>query len=193
MLSTAIRKVGGDIDTVNHFSCLDLTILPENNGNLYDILDATVWEEDAEEVDTFLSLVADVFTLQLKGDDDKSKTFGIDIPSDLYLDRYTEPFLPFVKEMKKLRDETAIQIAEIEAKERKLKLFSLEGSNAKTHDMLKLMEATTRHFSKPFRIETDNEDDLHMQGQSPVQQDITPILREITARILKKLGGMESE
>jgi len=194
LLSRAIRlnpEKEDDI-TTTPFSCLDLTILRpliDGNGDLYDVIDALVWEEDSEDVEVYLDHIGHVFTMQLRRDERKEDEFGcgIDIPPEIYLERYTSAYKEPILAMKKDRDALVSKIHDIEKREMRLKQFHTVDSQGKTvaHDVVKLMEATTQHFQQPWPSTLD-ENGNGIQMNMP---DITPQLTQLSEKIKQKLEG----
>lgn len=114
--------------------------------SLYDLLDKMVWP-DLETPSQCLLELGEVITISMNREDSQSGA-GIDVPSLLYLGRYTKEVLPYVQwlhEMKKKGTET---IGKLNSKN-----FSISAFRGK--DVLKVLTATTEYF-KTLNGEREN-------------------------------------
>jgi hypothetical protein len=162
------------------------TSISQSDLTLYSAFDNIIWSDEDNPV--YIKF-ADVVNFQAKADLGVQGT-GIDIPTALYLDRYTEPWLDSVKDIKEQIAAQKSRIIDLEAKEERLKSF---GSIGNEFDTKTLLEITTAHFATSLRVYTDDgSGDITMDSQ-PEPPDPTPLLKELLRKLEKNLSSMWSD
>ncbi|KAF3930108.1 hypothetical protein ABW19_dt0206590 [Dactylella cylindrospora] len=196
--SKAVR-VGPGMDPHSQtFEVFDLYVsgyLIDQGGTLYDALDSMFWEGEGEGegVETYAEYIGDVCTIQVRTEENH-RPCGVDIPSELYFDRYTERFKDEFAKMKKSRDELRLQIEQIEEKERRIRLYSPMSQPHRNLDMMKVMGTTRMYFEQ-----SSNSD--HLIGEEAVAEaehakqcaEVAKQLADIEGRIQKKIEALKSQ
>lgn len=100
--TAATHSVTEEVKTFSNFST-EVTVSLSPNDTLFDLVDDMVWPLPGPP-QTYLSSVADVISLSLRRDDAQSGA-GIKVPLTFYPDRYTEPFVPFMRMLRDRRKE----------------------------------------------------------------------------------------
>ena len=140
-----------------------------------------------------------MFTLSLKRDQSDDRGIGITIPTDLYLDRYTQEFAPLVKGMRLQKEALDLEIAALQKREDRLTAFSKmslaaevgEGKKAVAPE--KLLETAIQHIGrlalrmrKP--VVRDGEDDVAMQERPEIKK-LGAQLRALLGKLTVRLEG----
>lgn len=100
--TSAVYVPNQEVRTFSNFST-DVSLSLSSPETLFDLVDEMVWPL-GETPETYLSSVGDVITLTLRRDDAQSGA-GIDVPLTFLPDRYTLPFLSFIKMLRDRRKE----------------------------------------------------------------------------------------
>ncbi|KAK6496202.1 hypothetical protein TWF481_002226 [Arthrobotrys musiformis] len=177
------------------FEVFDLMIrnhVLDQGGTLYDALDTLFWDEPEESV--YAEYFGDVCTIQARVEDPNRRPCGIDIPAEMYFDRYTKGFREHVAEMKKAKIGIQEQIDALSAKERKIRLYSPMFQPNSVLDMMKVIGATKKYFE----LSSDPESVLPTGGVVPEEHakkcsETARQLAEIEERIQKKLTNLKQQ
>lgn len=108
------------------------------NDTLYDLIDDLVWSMGKPPV-TYLSRVSDIITITLKRDDAQSGA-GIDVPTMFFPDRYTKPFLPYMRQLYELRKKSQEAITALSKKR-------FEMSTYMGRDTTKVLQTTSEYLN----------------------------------------------
>ena len=168
---------------------------------IYNALDPVVWSEgDEAPGNVYLDYVADVFCITMKRGTSEARGIGLDIPIDLYLDRYTREFGPLVGEMKNQRVKVNEEIGNLERRENKLRNWGENGQmvDLSTVETTNLLEAVIKHFQylrKPSDDEgaEDGSGDVNMETQDDRLEefpDVSNQLKGVLERLKIRLEGM---
>lgn len=182
------KSLATDLSDPNsqHFYVLE-TSATLDDPNLYSAIDGVIWADETNDVVIEFS---DVVCIQVKPEQDVN-TIGIEVPFDLYLDRYTKPWL---KRSKELRAEIRAQrshIIELETRIQRLTKFqprNLWEDNPTTYDPKTLLEISIKHFTTPLKMSSDSSDDVIMNSQ-PEKLDPTPVLKDLLDKLESKLSS----
>ncbi|EWC47820.1 hypothetical protein DRE_03020 [Drechslerella stenobrocha 248] len=198
--SKAVRVSPGMEPNFQVFEVADLTIsssMIEQGGSLYDALDALFWEDGLDGTDgteTYAEYLGDVFTLQLRVEDNEHRPCGIQIPAVMHLDRYTEKFKG---EMTKMRKEKVVIQSQIDAlmeKEQMIRLYSPMSQPTRNLDMVKVLNATKKYFeqsSNPNLLITEG--DVAAEERVKRCSEAAKQLAEIETRIQQKIAGLKAQ
>ena len=183
-----------------------LTIPPISNDRanapfftLYSAIDQMLWsDQDGVAGDVFLDPIADVFCISMTRETSDLSGLGLDIPVDLYMGRYTAPFLDLVKGMKLDRGKIRNEIIDLEKREEKL----LHCKNSKavvdtsTVETTKLFEAAIEHIEylklSPGEPKDEESDDVVMETQTEKPEEFSLMstdLKGILDRLKARLEG----
>ncbi|KAF3923759.1 hypothetical protein ABW20_dc0110582 [Dactylellina cionopaga] len=181
------------------FEVFDLSIrnnLIEQGGSLYDALDALFWEEEdsSDETVTYAEYFGDICTFQIRCEDPQKRPCGLDIPAEMYLDRYTAEFKDKISVMRKEKAGIQSQIEELNKKEQSIRLFSPMSQSHRHLDMMKVMETTRRYFEQS----SDPALPSPAGDISPVEHakkcgEVAKQLVEIEERIQKKITDLKAQ
>ena len=153
-----------------------LTIPPVSNdcanaplSTLYSAIDQMLWSnQDGVAGDVFLDPIADVFCISMARETPDLPGLGLDIPVDLYLDRYTAPFVDLVGRMKLEREKIRNEIKDLEKREEKL-LHCRSSNTVSTVETTRLFEAAIEHIEylklSPGEPKDEESDDMVMETQ----------------------------
>ncbi|EGX48662.1 hypothetical protein AOL_s00079g301 [Orbilia oligospora ATCC 24927] len=196
LLSRAVKVSPNGEEGSQIFEVFDLTIkshVVEQGGNLYDALDTIFWDEP-DESEVYAEYFGDVCTIQATTEDPNKRPCGIDIPAEMYFDRYTKEFKDHVADMKKAKVEIQGKIDELSAKERKIRLYSPMFQPNSSLDMVKVMARTRRYFE----LSSDPDSVLPTGGVVPEEHarkcsETARQLAEIEERIQKKLSDLKKQ
>ncbi|KAI5790188.1 hypothetical protein EDC01DRAFT_657928 [Geopyxis carbonaria] len=172
-----------------HFYVLETSATLDDQ-NLYSAIDGVVWADENSDVVIEFS---DVVCIQVKPEQDVN-SIGIEVPFDLYLDRYTKPWLEKSKELRAEIRAQRSHIIELEARVQRLTNFrprNIWEDNATTYDPKTLLQITIEHFSTPLTRSSENPDDVIMDSQ-PEKLDPTPVLKELLDKLESKLSNLLS-
>ncbi|KAK6330759.1 hypothetical protein TWF718_002959 [Orbilia javanica] len=178
------------------FEVFDLTIknhVIEQGGNLYDALDTIFWD-DLDESEVFAEYFGDVCTIQARVEDPNTRPCSIDIPVEMYFDRYTKEFKDHVATIKKAKVEIQGKIDELSAKERKIRLYSPMFQPNKSLDMMKVIARTRKYFelsSDPDSVLPTG--DVVPEEHAKKCSETAKQLAEIEERIKQKLADLKKQ
>ncbi|EPS42568.1 hypothetical protein H072_3428 [Dactylellina haptotyla CBS 200.50] len=197
--SKAVRLSPKMEETSQTFEVFDLTIRNswvEQGGSLYDALDALFWDEEevSDGTETYAEYFGEICTIQVRCEDPSKQPCGIDVPINLYFDRYTKDFKEEISKMKKAKAGIQSQIEELNAKERKIRLYSPMTQPHRHLDMMKVMETTRKYFEQSSNPELANpEDEISSTEQARKCDEVAKQLAEIEARIQKKISDLKAQ
>ena len=159
------------------------TSISQSDSSLYSVLDNMIWADEEQPV--YIDF-ADVVIFQTKAEAGVQGC-AIDLPTALYLDRYTEPWLESVKEVKRKIAAQKSRINALETKEERLKSFRRGSTD---YNPKALLELSIDHFASRMKMDPeDSSGDITMDSQ-PDLPDPTPLLKELLHKLEKKLLGM---
>ncbi|KAF8428612.1 hypothetical protein EV426DRAFT_585045 [Tirmania nivea] len=154
-----------------------LTIPPISNDRanapfptLYSAIDQMLWyDQDGVAGDIYLDPIADVFCISMTRETSDLPGLGLDLPVDLYLDRYTAPFVDLVRGLKLEREKIRNRIRDLEKREEKL--LHCRSSKAmvdtSTVETARLFEAAIEHIKylklSPGKSKNEESDDVVME------------------------------
>ncbi|KAI5854612.1 hypothetical protein BZA05DRAFT_392055 [Tricharina praecox] len=170
-------------DREQEFTILEMTAQPGDR-SLYCALDNTIWSDE----DLVYVEFADVFLAQIRTESGNIQGIGLDIPSVLYPDRYSKPWLETAKLLKEQIATQKSKIYTIEAREESLKCF--RSRNGKEYSPKTLLESAINHFAKPLKGSSD--DDISMDSQ-PEMVDATPLLKEMLRKLEQIVASFERQ
>ncbi|KAF8463658.1 hypothetical protein BDZ91DRAFT_731373 [Kalaharituber pfeilii] len=183
-------------DSYDEFQVLTVSVPNEladaPGANIYNALDPIIWPDgDENPGDVYLDYVADVFCISLKRDAPDVKGIGLDIPSDLYLNRYSKEYGPLVKEMKAQKLAVSCEIRNIEAREERLSRCRKRdiGGDDSSVETVKLLGAAIEHFEN-LRLpseEKDSSGDISMEEKPDEHSSMTNQIREVLERLKVRL------
>jgi len=176
--STAHQIQAGGEDKEQEFNILEMSTQPGDR-SIYCALDNTIWSDGELVYVDF----ADVFVAQIRTESSDIQGIGLDIPSVIYPDRYSKPWLETAKSLKEQIRIQKSKIYTIEAREDSLKCF--RSKNGKEYSPKALIEGSISHFAVP--LSPNSEDDISMDSQ-PEMQDAIPALKEILRKLEKCLA-----
>ncbi|KAH7059105.1 hypothetical protein B0J12DRAFT_652632 [Macrophomina phaseolina] len=132
------------------FKCFTPTLSnrgSESSASLYDVLDETVWANDldgSKDVHASISSIADVLVMVVKQPDSAATGLNMTIPVSWYADRYLKQHEARAKQMRRDRADKEKQLAEIDARNRKLSRFHYNGASGSSLELLEVaMSAMT--------------------------------------------------
>jgi len=184
-----------------------LTIPPVSNDRanapfftIYSAIDRTLWSD--QDGDVFLDPIADVFCISMTRETSDLPGLGLDIPVDLYMGRYTAPFVDLVRGMKLEKEKIRNEIKDLEKREEKL--LHCRSSKAvvdiSTVETTRLFEAAIEHIEylrlSPGESKDEESDDVVMETQaekpeefSLMSTDLKGILDRLKARLERTYNG----
>lgn len=172
----------GNSEETTTFSVLDPFLSPGDT-TLYGILDNMIWSDEGNPV--YVEF-ADIICVQLKMDADCSAP-NIEIPAILYPDRYTKPWLGLANCLRRDINLQRTTIFELEAQEEKLLCYSQDNVE---YNPKELLELTIAHFATPLPKRNNVNITMDTQPEAP---DPTPLLKQLMAKLEKKLSKLEQQ
>ncbi|KAF3901758.1 hypothetical protein AA313_de0202689 [Arthrobotrys entomopaga] len=197
--SKAVRISPKAEESSQIFEVFDLTIrshLMDQGRTLYDALDALFWEEDEslDGTETYAEYFGDICTLQVRCEDPNKNPCGFDVPANIYFDRYAKEFKDEISKMKKAKAGIQSQIEELNAKERKIRLYSPMIQPHGSLEMMKMIETTRKYFEKSSNPELlGPEDEISAADQAKRCSEVSKQLAEIESRIQKKITDLKTQ
>ncbi|KAK6522256.1 hypothetical protein TWF281_002822 [Arthrobotrys megalospora] len=195
--SRAVKVSSNGEEGSQNFEVFDLTVrshLIDQDGSLYDALDSLFWEEHLEGTEVYAEYFGEVCTLQVGIDDPNRRPCGIDIPAEMYFDRYTKEFKDHVANMKRAKVGIQEQIDALSAKERKIRLYSPMFKPNSVLDMMKVIGATKMYFEQSSDPETVlPTGDIVPEEHAKKCGEIAKQLADIEERIQKKLADLKKQ
>lgn len=205
---TSIAVKTGDLPKKEPLRVLEVSVsddLANTLGStLYNALDSILWgESDQATGDTYFEHISDVLCIKLKRDTIPSEFsgggIGLDIPTELYMDRYSEKFLPVIREMKLEKERLKSEIRKLECREEKL-LHCRQSKtviDTSTVEITKLLEAAIEHFehlkvSIDDKVPMDKSGDVIMgseEGKPDGFQYMKEHIKGILSRLKTRLAG----
>lgn len=138
---------------------------------LYSAIDQVFWaDRPGVAGGASLDPVADVLCISMTRETSDLPGLGHDIPVDLYMDRYTAPFVDYVKEMKLEREKVRNEIRDLEKREEKLLHCSSKAVvDTSMVETTRLLEAAIKHIEHlklpPGESKDGESDDVVMETQ----------------------------
>ncbi|KAK6342074.1 hypothetical protein TWF730_001556 [Orbilia blumenaviensis] len=195
--SRAVKVSPNGEEGSQNFEVFDLTIrshLIDQGGSLYDALDTLFWEDYQDGTEVFAEYFGEVCTLQVRVDDPNRRPCSIDVPIEMYFDRYTKEFKEHVADMKKAKIVIQDEIEALSAKEKRIKFYTPMFKPNKILDMTNVIVATKKYFE----LSSDPESVLPTGGIPPDAHakrcnEVAKQLAEIEERIRKKLDALKNQ
>ena len=205
---TSIAVETGDLVKRNPFHVLEVSVSDDLanavGSTLYNALDSILWGEiDQATGDVYFEHISDVLCIALKRDTTPSEFsgggIGLDIPTELYMDRYSERFLHVVRRMKSEKERLKSEIRKFECREEKL-LHCRQSKavvDTSTVEITKLLEAAIEHFehlkvSIDGKVSVDEGGDVAMdleEGRPDDFQRMKEHIKGILDRLRTRLAG----
>ena len=205
MTTAVIADPAAEDKSENAFSVMEIDFVEGSEGKtLYDAIDSIVWPQALNgATDYAFKTVGDIFCISTKkATSSGNKGIGIDIPANLYLDRYTLAFADAVKDVKSNRVAINAKIQNLEARERALKTCPVGKNNVdrKEVETSKLLGAAIGHFeflqtpSEGSKSAEQTEDgDVEMTSQPPEEvhplQAMSSQLKGVLERLKFRMEG----
>ena len=164
-------------DREQEFTVMEMVAQPGDR-SLYCALEYTLWSDE----DLVYVEFADVFLAQVRTESG-IQGIGLEIPSVLYLDRYSKPWIQTAKSLKEQIATQKSKLYTIEAREESLRCF--RSRNGREYSPKALLESSISHFAKPLK---GSSDDISMDSQ-PEMLDATPFLKEMLRKLEKSLAS----
>ena len=204
---TSIAVETGDLLKKKPFQVLEVSVSDDLasmlGSTLYNALDSILWGENDQAGDVYFEHVSDVLCIALKRDTTPSEFsgggIGLDIPTEIYMDRYSEKFLHVVRGMKSEKERLKSEIRKLECREEKL-LHCRQSKavvDTSTVEITKLLEAAIEHFehlsvSIDGKVSTDESEDVAMglgEGRPDGFQHMKEHIKGILSRLKTRLAG----
>ncbi|KAL7273778.1 hypothetical protein RUND412_003355 [Rhizina undulata] len=179
--------------STERFYVLDLQIPAEPESTIYDAFDRVIWPGDGQG-EVYVKF-ADVLCLQFKTNWDPRKGSGVNIPTELYPDRYTRTYADIAREVQQKIQKKLAEIDDLEQKEERLLKFRPRGygRGTETYDPKALMEISFKHFEtgSQFNAVDSGSANMSISSDSGVL-DVNLALKQLWAKIEKKLSNLSS-
>lgn len=192
--SSAVHAGTGELRQFSNF-CTEVSLLLSPTDTLFDLVDDLVWPL-LEPPETYLSTVGDIITLALRRDDAQSGA-GIDVPLTFYPDRYTLPFLPFIKMLRDRRKEYQQRLASLN--NQKFTMMNYMGKD--TSKLLQissdyLNSLCSRRDGENDDDEDSDEEDFDYTGLEAAAADMkraTELFAQKKLSVVEEMQGLQNE
>lgn len=158
---------------------------------VYSAIDRMMWGDEFAD-DCYLD-VGDLVIARVVNAPNHSARF----PADLYLDRYTKPFLDEARELRKQITQKITEINEMDAKLFKLQNFQRKNAMGQPEGPVlspqRLLQATIEHYAAPISrpFGEDSSDDVIMDSYPDPSDALKELLRKLEVKIASRYNSLQ--